>query len=67
MVDLAHSFGLQVVAEGVEDEHTAALLRRLEVDQAQGFLYSKAVSPREVTKYLRSLIIQDQDADVGTG
>ena len=67
MVDLAHSFGLQVVAEGVEDEHTAALLRRLEVDQAQGFFYSKAVSPREVTKYLRSLIIQDQDADVGTG
>ncbi len=43
MVDLAHSFDLRVVAEGVEDETTAAILRRLGVDQAQGFLYSRAV------------------------
>lgn len=43
MVDLAHSFDLQVVAEGVEDAATAAILLRLGVDQAQGFLYSKAV------------------------
>lgn len=45
MVDLAHSFGLQVVAEGVEDERTAETLRRLTVDQAQGHLYSPAVPP----------------------
>jgi diguanylate cyclase (GGDEF)-like protein len=45
MVDLAHSFGLQVVAEGVEDTTTAELLRRLTVDQAQGYLYSPAVAP----------------------
>ncbi|WP_343047874.1 putative bifunctional diguanylate cyclase/phosphodiesterase [Cellulomonas humilata] len=43
MVDLAHSFDLRVVAEGVEDESTAVILRRLGVDQAQGFLYSQAV------------------------
>lgn len=43
MVDLAHSFGLEVVAEGVEDESTADALRRLTVDQAQGYLYSPAV------------------------
>ncbi|WP_282947419.1 putative bifunctional diguanylate cyclase/phosphodiesterase [Cellulomonas endometrii] len=43
MVDLAHSFGLQVVAEGVEDSATAEALRRLTVDQAQGYLYSPAV------------------------
>jgi diguanylate cyclase (GGDEF)-like protein len=43
MVDLAHSFDLRVVAEGVEDEVTAGILRRLGVDQAQGFLYSQAV------------------------
>ncbi len=45
MVDLAHSFGLQVVAEGVEDVRTAEVLRRLTVDQAQGYLYSPAVPP----------------------
>lgn len=45
MVDLAHSFGLQVVAEGVEDPATAEALRRLTVDQAQGYLYSRPVAP----------------------
>ncbi|MFI2754248.1 putative bifunctional diguanylate cyclase/phosphodiesterase [Cellulomonas sp. P22] len=48
MVDLAHSFGLTVVAEGVEDEVTADLLRGLQVDQAQGFRYSPAVPPDEL-------------------
>ncbi len=41
MVDLAHSFGLRVVAEGVEDEHTARALARLGVDLAQGFLWAR--------------------------
>jgi diguanylate cyclase len=48
MVDLAHSFGLRVVAEGVEHHETAAVLRRLGVDRAQGFLWSAAVPPSEV-------------------
>ncbi|MCV2394884.1 EAL domain-containing protein [Actinotalea sp. M2MS4P-6] len=48
MVDLAHSFGLQVVAEGVEDGATAATLRSLDVDQAQGFWYSRAVPAEDV-------------------
>jgi diguanylate cyclase (GGDEF)-like protein len=41
MVDLAHSFGLDVVAEGVEDAGTARVLTRLGVDQAQGFLWAR--------------------------
>lgn len=41
MVDLAHSFGLRVVAEGVEDEQTARTLARLGVDRAQGFLWAR--------------------------
>lgn len=48
MVDLAHSFGLTVVAEGVEDRETALVLQSLGVDQAQGFLYSTAVPARDV-------------------
>lgn len=48
MVDLAHSFGLSVVAEGVEDAETADLLRGLQVDQAQGFWYSAARPPSEL-------------------
>ncbi|GEK20128.1 hypothetical protein CXY01_06480 [Cellulomonas xylanilytica] len=48
MVDLAHSFDLRVVAEGVEDEPTAVILRRLGVDQAQGYLYSQAVPAHDL-------------------
>lgn len=48
MVDLAHSFGLEVVAEGVEDPDTEGLIRALGVDQAQGFLYSQPVPAAEV-------------------
>lgn len=48
MVDLAHSFGLRVVAEGVEDEYIARMLRGLGVDHAQGFLYSAAVPADQV-------------------
>lgn len=36
-IGLAHSFGLQVVAEGVEDAATLETLRELGCDQAQGF------------------------------
>jgi EAL domain-containing protein (putative c-di-GMP-specific phosphodiesterase class I) len=53
MVDLAHSFGLTVVAEGVEDEATAARLALLGVDQAQGYLYSPAV-PADAVAAIRA-------------
>ncbi len=36
-IGLAHSFGLKVVAEGVEDTATLDALRELQCDQAQGF------------------------------
>jgi hypothetical protein len=38
-----HAIGVEVCAEGVETESEAALLRRLGVDQAQGWLWSKAI------------------------
>ena len=50
MVDLAHSFGLEVVAEGVEDSDTEGLIRALGVDQAQGFLYSQPVPAADVPR-----------------
>ncbi len=37
-VRLAHSLGIEVVAEGVEDERDLAVLRELGVDWVQGFL-----------------------------
>ncbi len=42
-VDLAHSLGLDVVAEGIEDHRTAIALRALGCDLGQGFHYARPV------------------------
>jgi EAL domain-containing protein (putative c-di-GMP-specific phosphodiesterase class I) len=47
-IDLGHNLGLQVVAEGVEDQQTWDLLRDLGCDLAQGFFMSKPVPPEEI-------------------
>ena len=43
VVDLAHGLACRVVAEGVESERTAAWLRSIGCDEAQGFLWSRPV------------------------
>lgn len=43
VVELGHRLGLRVVAEGVEDESTATLLRQLGYDRLQGYLYGRPV------------------------
>jgi EAL domain-containing protein (putative c-di-GMP-specific phosphodiesterase class I) len=40
-IALAHQLGMKVVAEGVEDDATLALLRELECDVAQGWLIGR--------------------------
>jgi EAL domain-containing protein (putative c-di-GMP-specific phosphodiesterase class I) len=37
MIELGHALGLQVVAEGIEDENALALLRELGCDVGQGY------------------------------
>ncbi|HEX5565859.1 MAG TPA: bifunctional diguanylate cyclase/phosphodiesterase [Streptomyces sp.] len=53
-VDLAHSLGLLVVAEGVEDDETWERLRDLGCDAVQGWLVSAAMPPAEATAWLRA-------------
>ena len=44
---LAHSLDLHLVAEGVETEQQATLLKAMGCDELQGFLYGRAVGPEE--------------------
>ena len=48
-IALAHSLGMQVLAEGVETAGQVALLRDLDCDEIQGFYYSRPVPWEEFT------------------
>jgi EAL domain-containing protein (putative c-di-GMP-specific phosphodiesterase class I) len=43
IISLAHSLRLKVVAEGVETEEQAKILRLLRCDEMQGYLFSKPI------------------------
>ncbi|HXR57892.1 MAG TPA: PAS domain S-box protein, partial [Burkholderiales bacterium] len=53
IISLAHSLRLKVVAEGVDAEEQAKVLRLLRCDQMQGYLFSKPVPFDELTTLLR--------------
>jgi diguanylate cyclase (GGDEF)-like protein len=43
-IDMGHGLGLRVVAEGIETEAAASLLREFGCDIAQGYLYARPMS-----------------------
>jgi len=47
IITMAHKIGIKTIAEGVETEEQHNLLKSFDCDYAQGFLYSKAVTPTE--------------------
>ncbi|MCI2239609.1 EAL domain-containing protein [Kineococcus sp. TRM81007] len=53
--DLAHSLGMRLLAEGVEDEETLHLLRSLGVDETQGWLHGRPVPAAELVTLLDRL------------
>ena len=52
-VIMAHSLGLSVVAEGVEDQPTWNLLTTLGCDTAQGYYLSRPVAAQELENWLQ--------------
>jgi EAL domain-containing protein (putative c-di-GMP-specific phosphodiesterase class I) len=52
MVAFGRSLGLRVVAEGIEDAETLAILRTLKCDLAQGYLISRPLEPAAMTLWL---------------
>lgn len=52
VVALAHSLGLGVIAEGVEDTAQADMLWRLGCHRAQGYLYAPAMPADEIDRLL---------------
>ena len=52
VINLAHNFGLKIVAEGVEDEVTLAALEAMGCDQVQGYVFSRALPARELVAWI---------------
>lgn len=54
MVTLAHTLGLKVIAEGVEEAEQMRMLRELGCDQIQGFLVSRPLPADKIEPLLRA-------------
>lgn len=54
IIALAHSLGMQVIAEGVETAAQLAFLRQHGCDRYQGYLYSRALAAQEMEARLRA-------------
>jgi EAL domain-containing protein (putative c-di-GMP-specific phosphodiesterase class I) len=54
LVDLAHTFGMHALAEGVEDEASASALRELGCDLAQGYHFARPMPQGEFIAWWRT-------------
>ncbi len=52
-IDLAHALEFIVVAEGVEDQETLAIIRDLGCDQVQGYHVARPLVPSDALRFLR--------------
>ncbi|MEM8594756.1 MAG: bifunctional diguanylate cyclase/phosphodiesterase [Pseudomonadota bacterium] len=55
IIELGHSFGLQVVVEGVDDQQSFDFLTTLECDYIQGYYISKALPARDISDIMNYL------------
>ena len=62
MVEMGHSLGLEVVAEGVELRAQMELLREMACDQIQGFFISPALSFTELCYFFDAYSVGREEA-----
>jgi diguanylate cyclase (GGDEF)-like protein/PAS domain S-box-containing protein len=53
-IDLGHNLGLQVIAEGVEDEPTWRLLHQLGCDEGQGYYLTRPLPGDDLLRWVRA-------------
>jgi EAL domain-containing protein (putative c-di-GMP-specific phosphodiesterase class I) len=52
IVDLAHTFGMKVIAEGVESEAQAEQVKEMGCELVQGYYFAEPLSPKAVAEFL---------------
>jgi EAL domain-containing protein (putative c-di-GMP-specific phosphodiesterase class I) len=60
VIDLGHNLGCEIIAEGVETELQAKLLRKMGCDLAQGFLFGRPMCAEEARQNLVTQMEQQQ-------
>lgn len=66
IIGLAHSLGLAVVAEGVEEEEQATMLRLLRCDELQGYLFGQPMAVGDFENALLSKTFAGVDKGSGS-
>jgi diguanylate cyclase len=51
-IDLAHTLGMRIVAEGVESEEQAEQLKAMGCDLGQGFHFAEPLPTEEASRFL---------------
>jgi EAL domain-containing protein (putative c-di-GMP-specific phosphodiesterase class I)/CheY-like chemotaxis protein len=54
IIEMGHELDMEVIAEGVETEEQYKTLRERGCDGVQGYLFSRALPPLEITRWLES-------------
>ena len=54
MIAMAHSLGIKVIAEGIEDQKTAEMLEALKCDYMQGYYFGRPMPVFEFQELIRS-------------
>ena len=62
VIAIAHTFNLRVVAEGIETEEQARLLRTMNCDIAQGYFYSRPLSVKDFPTQPMLSLVEDEGA-----
>lgn len=55
VIALAHALRSDVVAEGIDTEDQATMLRSLQCDEVQGFLHSRPIPAQDVPLLIRQM------------
>jgi diguanylate cyclase (GGDEF)-like protein len=53
VVDIAHTLGLKVIAEGVEQDEQQRVLQELGVDEVQGYFHARPMAALDTAQWLR--------------
>jgi len=61
LINLGKASGLEVIAEGVDNEDQVEILSKCKLDTIQGYYYSKPLSYKDYNELLRSNIYENTD------